>query len=39
LTGDATLLDEAREIFEDLKATPWLKRLDGVAPTRDEVHA
>ena len=28
LTGDSALLDEAREIFEDLQATPWLERLD-----------
>ena len=26
LTGDTALLDEAREIFEGLKATPWLER-------------
>ena len=26
LTGDESLLDEAREIFERLKATPWLER-------------
>jgi hypothetical protein len=28
LSGDAALLDEARVIFEELKATPWLERLD-----------
>jgi hypothetical protein len=28
LSGDAALLDEARGIFEELKATPWLERLD-----------
>jgi tetratricopeptide (TPR) repeat protein len=39
LTGDASLLAEAREIFERLEATPWLKRLDAVAPTRAEVPA
>jgi predicted ATPase/class 3 adenylate cyclase len=39
LTGDESSLDEAREIFEDLKATPWLERLDAVAPTRAEVPA
>jgi predicted ATPase len=30
LTGDESSLAEAREIFEDLKATPWLERLDAV---------
>jgi len=39
LTGDASLLSEAREIFEGLKATPWLERLDAVAPERTEVPA
>ena len=29
LTGDETLLDEAREIFEQLDARPWLERLEG----------
>ena len=28
LTGDAALLDEAREIFEQLEARPWLERLE-----------
>ena len=28
LTGDPALLDEARGIFEELKATPRLERLD-----------
>jgi hypothetical protein len=27
LTGDAERLEEAREIFEGLGATPWLARL------------
>jgi hypothetical protein len=39
LTGDASLLAEAREIFERLEARPWLERLDAVAPTRTEVPA
>ena len=28
LTGDRALLDEARGIFEELQATPWLERVD-----------
>jgi hypothetical protein len=28
VTGESALLEEAREIFEGLQATPWLKRLD-----------
>ena len=39
LTGDESSLSEAREIFEGLKATPWLERLDRVTPARTEVHA
>jgi tetratricopeptide (TPR) repeat protein len=39
LTGDESLFAEAREIFERLKARPWLKRLNAVAPTRTEVPA
>jgi tetratricopeptide (TPR) repeat protein len=39
LTGDASLVDEAREIFEGLKAVPWLERLDAAAPRRTEVPA
>ncbi|MBM2823066.1 MAG: Tetratricopeptide repeat protein, partial [Thermoleophilia bacterium] len=39
LTGDASSFAEAREIFERLAATPWLERLDAVAPTRTEVPA
>ena len=31
LTGDASLLEEARGIFAELKATPWLERLGRVA--------
>ena len=27
LTGDGALLDEARGIFEELQATPWLERV------------
>ncbi|HUG63889.1 MAG TPA: AAA family ATPase, partial [Gaiellaceae bacterium] len=30
-TGDGSLLDEAREIFERLEAAPWLERLDATA--------
>jgi class 3 adenylate cyclase/tetratricopeptide (TPR) repeat protein len=39
LTRDSSLLDEAREIFELLGATPWLERLDAVTGTRTEVRA
>jgi tetratricopeptide (TPR) repeat protein len=39
LTGDDLSLAEAREIFEGLRATPWLERLDAVAPKRSEVPA
>ncbi len=39
LTGDASLLDEAHEIFERLEARPWLERLDAVAPMGAEVPA
>jgi hypothetical protein len=28
LTGDRALLDEARGLFEELQATPWLERVD-----------
>jgi class 3 adenylate cyclase/tetratricopeptide (TPR) repeat protein len=38
LTGDASLLDEAREIFEQLEATLWLERLENVGATA-KVHA
>jgi class 3 adenylate cyclase/predicted ATPase len=31
LTGDDALLSEAREIFDGLRATPWLERLDRAA--------
>jgi class 3 adenylate cyclase/tetratricopeptide (TPR) repeat protein len=31
LTGDEVSLAEAREIFEDLKATPWLERASATA--------
>jgi hypothetical protein len=30
VTGDDSSLAEAREIFEGLRATPWLERIDGV---------
>ena len=33
LTGDESLLDEAREIFERLEARPWLERLEKVGAT------
>ncbi|MEP7225606.1 MAG: hypothetical protein ABI783_11700, partial [Actinomycetota bacterium] len=33
------LLAEAREIFENLEARPWLERLDAVTPKRTEVPA
>ena len=39
LTGDASLLDEAREIFEGLRATPWLERLDAAVLTGAPVSA
>ena len=29
LIGDTALLDEARGIFEQLRASPWLARLEG----------
>jgi class 3 adenylate cyclase/tetratricopeptide (TPR) repeat protein len=32
LTGESALLEEAREIFEELKAAPWLERLDALSP-------
>ncbi len=31
LTGDEEALAEAREVFERLRATPWLERADAVA--------
>ena len=37
LTSDASLLDEAREIFERLGAALWLERLDAVQGKRAEV--
>ena len=37
LTGDESLLGEARELFESLGARPWLDRLDAVQRTRAEV--
>jgi class 3 adenylate cyclase/tetratricopeptide (TPR) repeat protein len=39
LTGDTDSLDEARALFAELKATPWLQRVDGVKETRPEVLA
>ena len=39
LTGDTDSLDAAREIFEGLKAKPWLERVDGVHKIRPEVLA
>jgi predicted ATPase/class 3 adenylate cyclase len=35
-TGSTPLVDEAREIFERLEATPWLSRCDALAPARAE---
>ena len=32
LADDAPLLDEARGIFEELKATPWLERVERGVP-------
>jgi hypothetical protein len=32
LTGDGESLAEAREIFENLKATPWLERAAAAVP-------
>ena len=37
LTGDASLLDEAREIFERLEARPWLERVT-VAAAKQQAH-
>jgi tetratricopeptide (TPR) repeat protein len=34
LTGDPVSLDEARSIFEELKATPWLERAAAAADAR-----
>ena len=34
--GSAPLVDEAREIFARLEATPWLARCDALAPARAE---
>jgi hypothetical protein len=34
LTGDRASLDEARSIFEELKATPWLERAAAAAGAR-----
>jgi hypothetical protein len=31
------LLDEARELFERLRATPWLSRVEAVAIHRAEI--
>jgi class 3 adenylate cyclase/tetratricopeptide (TPR) repeat protein len=39
LTGDESRLEEAREIFEDLKATPWLERLQPARSIPVEVNA
>jgi len=33
LTGDASPLEEAREIFEGLRATPWLERIEKALQT------
>ena len=39
VTGSEESLSEAREIFDELRATPWLDRLDAVESGRTEVHA
>ena len=39
LTGDPSSLDEARTIFEELHAMPWIERVDSVAARRQEVPA
>ncbi len=39
LGGDASLLDEAREIFDGLKATPWLERAGRSRGCRGRVGA
>jgi tetratricopeptide (TPR) repeat protein len=39
LTGDSVLLDDARELVEGLRATPWLQRLDVVQSVRTGVPA
>jgi len=39
LTGDGAVLEEAREIFERLRATPWIERVAAVAGRRTEVPA
>ena len=39
LTSDTVSLAEAREIFQELKAMPWLERLARTAPARVEVTA
>jgi class 3 adenylate cyclase/tetratricopeptide (TPR) repeat protein len=39
LTGASALLDEARSIFEELRVTPWIARLDAVARTAAEIPA
>ena len=39
LTGDMERLEEARRIFEDLRATPWLKRIARADTSLAEVPA
>jgi predicted ATPase/class 3 adenylate cyclase len=39
LTGDASLLDEAREIFDRLGSAPWLERLGASAHKGAEIPA
>ena len=40
LTGDGSLLAEARELFEQLGARPWLDRVDAaVGSQRQQVPA
>jgi hypothetical protein len=39
LTGDSSLLDEAREIFGRLGAVPWLERVDSISLERSVMPA
>jgi hypothetical protein len=39
LTGDGSSLAEAHEIFDGLKATPWIERVGAARGTREEVPA
>jgi tetratricopeptide (TPR) repeat protein len=39
LTGEQSLLEEARGIFEGLRATPWVERVEAASSARTEVTA